>query len=163
MEKTRESGVSSMDRVGRWNVKAAGWMAMAAVLVGMGCDGGTAPEIDDRMESVLNAPQELTLQYGEEKPVGGSVLKVSFAQVLEDSRCPVDVVCVWAGNAVVELGIRMGMGPTVPLRINSTQEPRFADWNGVRVTLLELLPEPRAGDPPRPESYSVRVRLERVP
>ena len=144
-------------------MKASVWMATVMVGVAAGCGGSTAPELDDPMETVLDAPQELTLQYGEEKSVGGSVLMVSFGQVLGDSRCPVDVVCVWAGNAEVELGIRMGMGPTVPLRVNTTLEPRFADWSGVRVTLLEVLPQPRAGDPPRPEDYSVRVRLERTP
>lgn len=128
----------------------------------LGCSGSTAPEVDEPLQSILNAPQELTLAWGDEKPVGGSVLKVSFAQVLEDSRCPIDVVCVWAGNAVVELGIRMGMGPTFPLQINSTLEPRFADWNGVRVSLLDVLPQPRANDPPRKEAYTVRVRVERI-
>lgn len=139
-----------------------GLVHLALVLALTGCGDGTGPEVDGRLEAVINAPQELTLSYGEEKPVGGSVLRVSFARVVEDSRCPVDVVCVWAGNARVELGIRMGMGPTIPLHVNTTLEPRFTDWNDIRVTLLELLPQPREGDPPRPEGYTVRVRLEPI-
>lgn len=134
------------------------WMAMGIAL--LGCDGNTGPVIDEPFEGIITAPQELTLAYGEEKSVGGSVLAVSFARVVEDSRCPVDVVCVWAGNALVELGIRVGMGPTFPLQLNTTLEPRSTDWNGIQVTLIELLPQPREGDPPRPESYTVRIRLE---
>ncbi len=128
----------------------------------VGCGSSTGPEVNDRLEGILDAPQELTLAYGEEKSVGGSVLMVSFARVVEDSRCPEDVVCVWEGNALVELGIRMGMGPTFPLQLNTALEPRLTDWNGVRVTLLEVLPQPRADDPPRPEGYTVRIRLERI-
>jgi hypothetical protein len=136
------------------------WMALAVSVAG--CSSNTGPEIDERLEGVLGAPQELTLTYGEEQSVGGSVLAVSFTRVVEDSRCPVDVVCVWAGNALVELGIRVGMGPTFPLQLNTTLEPRFSDWNGIRVTLVELLPQPREGDPPRPEGYTVRIRLEEI-
>jgi hypothetical protein len=136
------------------------WLALAAFLAA--CGTSTDLEIDDRNEAVLSAPQEVTLQFGAEVAVGGSVLMVSFARVAEDSRCPVDVTCVWAGNATVEVGIRMGMGPTFPLLLNTTLAPRWVDWNDVRVTLLELLPEPRAGDPPRPEGYTVKLRLENV-
>jgi len=32
-------------------------------------------------------------------------LKIKFVNVIEDSRCPVDVVCVWAGRVVVLLSI----------------------------------------------------------
>lgn len=136
------------------------WPALAAFLAA--CGTSTDLEIDDRNEAVLNAPQEVTLQFGAEVSVGGSVLMVSFARVVEDSRCPVDVTCVWAGNATVEVGIRMGMGPTFPLQLNTTLEPRWVDWHDIRVTLLELLPEPRAGDPPRPEGYTLKLRLENV-
>ena len=135
------------------------WVAMA--ILAAGCGGSsTGPEVDEHLQGVLTAPQELTLAYGEERSVGGSVLMVSFVRVVEDSRCPVDVVCVWEGNAQIELGIRMGMGPTFPLQMNTTLAPRFTDWNDIRVTLLELLPQPRADDPPRPEGYTARIRLE---
>jgi hypothetical protein len=136
------------------------WTALAVPVIG--CGSSTGLELDEPLQTVLNAPREVILGYGEEKSVGGSVLSVAFVRVVEDSRCPVDVVCVWAGNAVVELGIRMGMGPTSPLQVNTTLEPRFADWNDVRVTILELLPQPREGDPPRPEGYTVKIRLERI-
>lgn len=112
--------------------------------------------------TVVPATTDMTLRAGEELAVGGSVVKIVFARVLEDSRCPVDVVCVWEGNAVVELGIRMGMGPTFPLQVNSALQPQAAEWNGVRVTLLELHPAPRAGVPIRPEDYSVKIRVESV-
>jgi hypothetical protein len=146
--------------VGRWNVSGILWAALAVPVIG--CGSSTGPDLDDPLQTVLSAPQELMLGYGEEKSVGGSVLRVAFVRVVKDSRCPVDVVCVWAGNAAVELGIRMGMDPTFPLQIDTTLEPRFTDWNDVRVTILELLPQPREGDPPRPEGYTVKIRLQRI-
>jgi hypothetical protein len=92
--------------------------------------------------------------------LGAEEVRGGFGQVLSDSRCPVDAVCVWQGNAEVEVGIRAGMGPTIPLRMNTTLDPRFVDWQGIRVTLLELMPAPRTDVRLRPEDYSVRLKLE---
>ena len=125
------------------------------------CGDPAGPEVIPDT-TVVPASTEMTLKVGEELPVGGSVVRIVFARVLEDSRCPIDVVCVWAGNAVVELGIRAGMGPTFPLQLNSTLEPRAAEWNSIRVTLLEVHPAPRASEPTRPEAYSVKIRVEQV-
>ena len=112
--------------------------------------------------AIVPASTEMTLKVGQELPVGGSVVRILFARVVEDSRCPIDVVCVWEGNALVELGIRAGMGPTFPLQLNTALQPRAIEWNGVRVTLLEVQPAPRASQPTRPEDYVVRILVEAV-
>ena len=92
----------------------------------------------------------------------GSVIRLNFGRVLEDSRCPIDVTCVWAGNAKVEIGIGAGMGPTHPLLLNTDNGPRAVTWSGIRVTLLELTPSPHSENPIRLEDYSVKLRLEPV-
>jgi len=131
----------------------------ALLLALAGCDEATGPE-EARQDAVLTASQEMTLRYGEEKAIGQSVVHLSFGQVVEDSRCPIDAMCVWAGNAMVEIGIRAGMGPTYALRLGTNLEPRWTVWNGIRITLLEVQPAPRAAEPTKPEDYSVKVRLE---
>lgn len=127
----------------------------------MACGDPVGPEVTPDT-TVVPASTDMTLRMGEEQAVGGSVVKVVFVRVVEDSRCPIDAICVWAGNAVVELGIRAGMGPTFPIQLNSTLEPQAADWNGVRMTFLELHPAPRAATPTRPEDYVVKIRVESV-
>jgi len=134
-------------------------MAGALLLVLTACGSPAEPDLVPDT-AVVPASTDMTLKMGEELPVGGSVVKIVFARVVEDSRCPIDVVCVWQGNAVAELGIRMGMGPTFPLQVNTTLEPRSVEWNGIRITLLELQPAPRASVPTRPEDYSVKIRVE---
>lgn len=130
---------------------------LAPGLWGCGSSTGTAGQ---ESLSLLDQSGEVVVAYGEEIPVGESVIRVAFGEVRSDSRCPVDAVCVWQGNAEVEVGIRAGMGPTHALRIDTNLEPRFADWQGIRVTLLELLPVPRTGVRIEPQEYSVRLRLE---
>ena len=136
--------------------------AVAALTVAaLGCSSSTEPQLDTSA-SLVPATTEITLKYGEDRRLDNSVLRLSFGRVVEDSRCPAGVYCIWAGNAVVEIGIAAGSGPTVPLQINATMDPRYADWNGIRVTVLELDPLPRAGVTLRPEDYSVKLRLESI-
>lgn len=137
------------------------YAAVALATVALGCSGSTEPQLDSNA-SMVPATTEVTLRYGEDRQLDNSVLRLTFARVVEDSRCPVDVVCVWAGNAVVEIGIAAGMGPTVPLQINALLDPRYVDWSGIRVTVLELNPAPRSDTPIKPEDYSVKLRLESI-
>ncbi len=90
------------------------------------------------------------------------MIRLGFGEVLEDSRCPVDVTCVWEGNGKVVIGIAAGMGPTHALILNTSLDPRAVVWNGIRVTLLELTPAPHAGTDIPPEDYAVRLRLEPI-
>lgn len=140
-------------------------LAVTVVILALGVPGCESPaEAPDRQYALLTkGPQEVTIRYGDEVAVNGSVIRVAFGDVLSDSRCPVDVTCVWEGNAQVQLGIRAGMGPTHALLVNTTLEPRFAEWQGIRVTLLELMPAPRSGSRIKSESYSVRLRLASLP
>jgi hypothetical protein len=142
----------------RWTV-ASILIPLSTVVGPLGCGNPMGHE-DDISPALLEQPGEVVLGYGDEVAVNGSVVRVAFGQVLSDSRCPVDAVCVWMGNAEVEVGIRAGMGPTFPLRMNTSQDPRFQDWQGIRVTLLELMPAPRTDVRLEPEDYSVRLKME---
>jgi hypothetical protein len=133
--------------------------AAALVAFALGCGGSTEPDVE-LAANLVSAPTELTLRHGEEKRVEGTVLRVGFARVVEDSRCPIDAICVWQGNAAVEIGVAAGMGPSDPLRLNTTLDPKSAEHLGVRFTLLEVQPAPRAAVPTEAKDYSIRLRLE---
>lgn len=136
-------------------------ICMVAMVALSGCGSTTGPEVD--LEGAfVTTPIEVTLQYGEDRVVAGTVLRMSFAAVLGDSRCPSDVVCVWEGNAEVEIGIGAGMGPTSALQLNTALAPRSVEWNEVLVTLLEVTPYPVSDVPIADAAYSVKLRLEPV-
>ncbi len=143
------------------------FLALAVVLAATACSGSVQPELHPDSSASIDAaltagPIQITLRLGKERQVGGSVLRLAFTQVLADSRCPIDAVCVWMGDGVVQLGITAGTGPTFPLELHTSLEPRSATWNRVRVTLIELAPAPRASEPTRPERYAVLLELERT-
>lgn len=136
---------------------------LALLIATAACTAGTNVGAPDLSNALRGLPTEVVLGFGEEIQVDGGVLRLSFAEVLEDSRCPTDVTCVWEGNGKVRIGIAMGMGPTHPLDLNSTVDPRSADRNGVRVTLLEITPAPISTQPIPLEDYAVRLLVEEVP
>lgn len=43
--------------------------------------------------------QEFSLAIGQEARITGENLRISFKDVIEDSRCPLNVTCVWEGRA----------------------------------------------------------------
>ena len=141
----------------------ARWVGVL-LLPAVACGDSTGPEpcpdaLPSLEGSLVTTPREVTLRHGEERTVEGTILRLSFVRVVEDSRCPIDAICIWMGNGMAEVGIAAGTGPAFPLRLNTSMEPRSADWNGVRVTLLELSPKPRASETIRAEDYTVKLRV----
>lgn len=74
-------------------------------------------------------------------------LMLRFARVASDSRCPVDVNCVWAGNAevVLEVGGRLWRErQTLTLSTNAgAQGASEAKYGRYTVKLVNLSPRPR--------------------
>jgi hypothetical protein len=84
---------------------------------------------------------------------------VTFAEVVEDSRCPVDAVCIQAGRATVRLAVEHG-GLREELRL-STREGAVADTiGGFEVRLVALLPAPRAAAPTPRDAYRVSLQVD---
>ncbi len=139
---------------------------MAALfLATTACNDSTGPELSAAVSSnpdtpLVTAPLKITLRHGQDGMVGGTVLRVSFLRVVEDSRCPIDAICFWMGDGVAEVGIAAGAGPTFPLQLHTSMEPYSAEWNDVRLTLLELSPAPRASEPTRSADYVVTLLIE---
>jgi len=71
-------------------------------------------------------------------------LTVTFERVVEDSRCPTTVQCVWEGNAEVALEVVMPGESAASLRLNTNPSfPTEASYHTYTVTLLGLEPYPR--------------------
>ncbi|MSP79270.1 MAG: hypothetical protein EXR67_06960 [Dehalococcoidia bacterium] len=51
----------------------------------------------------LRSGNEATIAPGDTADIGGGDLKVTFLDVAEDSRCPLDVTCITAGRAIARI------------------------------------------------------------
>ena len=105
--------------------------------------------------------EEFTLDHKKSALVGGETL-IQFLGVKEDSRCPVDVECVWAGNAVAQFVIKVSGFPDERFELNT--HPSFMqeiEVHGVRIQLIDVYPEPLSTKEIAPEDYSVRILVDR--
>jgi len=91
------------------------------------------------------------------------VLSVTFHDVPEDSRCPTDVVCVWAGNAAVLLSAALGRTPDIPFTLNTTIAPRDTVFGPYRIYLLALDPQPVSYRPVGRDEYLLTLRVATLP
>lgn len=116
---------------------------------------------DTPTDRAPGADTTITLAPGGEALPFGGIFGLSFLEVTNDSRCPRDVLCIWAGNAVARLGLRAGMGPTVPYALNTTLDPRSVVYGIYRVSLVGLEPTPLSTAAIPPGDYRVTLRVER--
>lgn len=112
-------------------------------------------------------PQQASAGAEFELPLGaaarvGSGPEVTFVEVIEDSRCPIDAVCIQAGRATVRLTVDHA-GRRHELEL-STRDGAVADSvGGHEVRLVALLPPPRAAEPTAPDSYRVTLLVDPLP
>ncbi|MBL0937829.1 MAG: hypothetical protein IBJ03_02980 [Gemmatimonadaceae bacterium] len=144
-----------------WSARRALGLCVLGVLLTACRNEGTSPAAAEaRLAGASRA-----LAPGEEmsKP-GDTSLFVSLIGVTQDSRCPASVVCVWAGDAHVQLAYRLGRsGPSVPFTLKLNTAPRDTIIGTTRVTLDSLTPYPQEPTQPVPaSSYRAWLTMEAV-
>ena len=104
--------------------------------------------------------EEFDLRLNQTAYIASTPLSIEADAVPEDSRCPTDVVCAWAGNARVSLTLRAGTTANGG-DVNSTLQPRAISRLGYTVELVDVRP-PRLSTQGIPaEAYVVRLIARR--
>lgn len=102
--------------------------------------------------------EEFNLAYGQSVTLQNTNLRIKFKEVLEDSRCPLNAMCVWAGNARIVLDVNGTL-----FELNTNLEPRAAFYAGYKITLIRLHPYPNVETMPiQPEEYSASLYVSAV-
>src|SRR4030095_14946598 len=57
-----------------------------------------------------NKADGITLRVGQQKSAARGEVRIKFIKVLEDSRCPINARCVWAGNAKIQVRLTDARG-----------------------------------------------------
>ena len=128
---------------------------LLGTLLALGLCGQPRP-FDPEIEVRLDEPFPLRMEQTAE--LTGTPLRLRFEEVLEDSRCPADVMCVWAGNARVRLIAEAGTDPT-ELLLNTGLEPRALPANGYLVTLETVQPATHSARTIQPADYIITLRV----
>ena len=105
-------------------------------------------------ETPFHVPGNVTARLNEEVQIGD--IRVRPLQVVEDSRCPLDVSCVWAGRVRLRVAVS-GAGEPV---MEMNQPVNVA--GGRRLTLVGVAPlnwahRPAGVDPNEPKRFAFRL------
>ena len=106
--------------------------------------------------------EPFTLAVGQAAAVGPGNLLVGFVEVLEDSRCPADVVCFWPGDAAASLLVQpLGADPVFIVLHTYYDFDRQLDIGLWRIILHGVMPYPMSiMTPIDPASYVVTVEVQ---
>ncbi|MEP6788891.1 MAG: hypothetical protein ABJB40_10700 [Acidobacteriota bacterium] len=86
--------------------------------------------------------ESVSLYVGQQKSVDGGQITISFLSVVDDSRCPVNVQCVWAGNAKIKIAIAQGRSQSQTFELNSALDPRVINAFGYEIGFGDLTRKP---------------------
>ena len=82
--------------------------------------------------------QELQMKVGEQRSADRGRLTVKFVSVVEDSRCPMNARCVWAGNAKIKIAVSKGKMAPKFVELSIGEEPKSVKLYGYTITLEGL-------------------------
>jgi hypothetical protein len=105
--------------------------------------------------------KEFSLGIGQTASIEGEGPVIKFKAVLEDSRCPVNAVCVWAGNGKVKFEVIDIDGQNKTVILNTEEEPRATILRKHKLELISLSPPRIDGASISPGDYAVTLRVEK--
>lgn len=100
-------------------------------------------------------PAEIMLRAGEEKKVGN--LNIKMLGITEDSRCPIDVKCIWAGKASANVELRSGEITGMATLDTGSSPYLFEDY---LIKFVDVKPEKVAGQEIAPSEYAATFSIE---
>jgi hypothetical protein len=103
----------------------------------------TAPAQPATVTKEAALDQEFEVRLGQQVSIEHEGLRVAFSSLIEDSRCPQGVTCVWAGNAKVLLRLGKAGKRAALMRLNTGLDPKHDSYRGYDVKLIGLTPYPK--------------------
>jgi hypothetical protein len=114
-------------------------------------------------EALIGEQFELTI--GERVTLAEAGISLSFAEVVEDSRCPADAMCVQQGRAVVSGDLTDAAGAPAPYTLtlgNADDAGAEIAAGDYTVRIVALDPYPGTVDQVNPEDYRLTLLVEKA-
>jgi hypothetical protein len=103
-----------------------------------------------------------SLPIGKTAAINGSGTRLTFRLVREDSRCPTDVTCIWAGDAKIDVTISRN-GSSDDTRVLSLTPPNNEVSSGdLQIRFVGLTPIPRQADGNAPRADVAQLVVNRI-
>ena len=117
------------------------WLSVITILILPLASCGNTPA-----KVYADLGEEFSLSIGQTASINGQALQITFEDVIEDSRCPSDVTCIWAGRVSCIIKI---VQDSSPYRMVLTEPGLTDQYTSVTYKEYQLafhvIPYPEAG------------------
>jgi hypothetical protein len=121
-------------------------VVFAGVAIAASCGNSvTGPDAVAGTPFALKAGATATLPNGS---------RLTFERVSADSRCPMDALCVWAGDATVAVTVKAPAGTAEARELHTEPGRSQMPFSDYTITLAALAPYPRSSQTIQPADYS---------
>ena len=86
-------------------------------------------------------------------------LTITFDRVASDSRCPMNALCIWAGDALVLVTISQNPGGSVQRELHTDTAEPDATYLAYSIKLIALAPYPRTDREILPGDYVATLNV----
>lgn len=95
-------------------------------------------------------------------------LSIQFDNLVSDSRCPIDAICVWEGDAEVRFKFKIEL-QTHFLSLHTSKTPGFRrdttlsiNYKIYNIEMVELKPYPQTNIVLKPEDYKASIVIKKT-
>lgn len=130
----------------------------ACCVLAVVCAACSSPNPSASVPALSRTEDTLTIALGAQATTSDGGLRLRYVQLVNESRCPANVVCVWEGDAAVKLS-GVVKRAAIEATIHTGLEPRSMQVSGYQLSLLDVRPYPGAKDSTQAKRVVVRVVL----
>lgn len=92
--------------------------------------------------AMASKPESVSVQIHKEKRLPRSRVTIKFVELIEDSRCPRGVQCIWAGNAKIKVSVKRGASAAKVFEMDTNGPKNTITHSGYKITFTGLTPYP---------------------
>ncbi len=120
---------------------------------------------EQQNSTMKNTAGIIYLKEGENKFLKEYEMNVTFKKMTEDSRCPKDVNCIWAGVATAEVEFMGLYTRPVTLKLSTLNDSKKGyaksqEFNGYTISLVKVTPETNSAKGFKALQGSYRIGLQ---
>lgn len=118
----------------------------------------------DVIDSEITASEQLSLDFGQGKLIGEGDVKIFFAQLLEDSRCPEWNDCAYEGQFRAKLTIQQDGVRTQSedLVFVPGQRPSILEYGNHQILIKQVFPETALDRSTELEDYRLDLEVTTI-
>jgi len=142
-------------------------LALIMLLLCLGCgdSDNTPSNTSGDQEDSVALGERFYLRINDVAYIKSEDIKVEFVDVVEDSRCPADVVCIWSGQVNILVSISKNgedLGNLNLISAGEGDERAAQTFDGYSITLLDVDPYPISTQEIEIFDYLIALLVEKI-